>query len=233
MSNTMISRLEIVPIRNVFQKEAQHFTTWLESHIEALSERLGLQLTVVQREKQVGDFNVDLLCEDSNGRPVIIENQLERTDHDHLGKLLTYLVNLDASTAIWITTEPRLEHQKVIDWLNESTAADISFYLVKAEATRIGDSPFAPLFTVLSEPDKQTKEIGEKKKEWAERHVKRFEFWTGLIDRSKDKTKLFSNISPGRYSWTERVNKFETPVAGSLVSNAVPPRVHAALVLAS
>lgn len=197
----MISRLEIVPIRKVFQKEAQHFTTWLESHIDALSERLNLALTVVQREKQVGDFNVDLLCEDADGRPVIIENQLERTDHDHLGKLLTYLVNLEASTAIWVTTDPRPEHQKVIDWLNESTAADISFYLVKAEATRIGNSPFAPLFTILSEPDRQTKEIGEKKKEWAERHVNRLDFWTSLLERSKDRTKLFSNISPGRYSW--------------------------------
>lgn len=197
----IVSRLEIVPIRKAFQKEAIHFTTWLEGHIEALAERLGLQLTVVQREKEVGDFNVDLLCEDGDGRPVIVENQLERTDHDHLGKVLTYLVNLDASTAIWLTTEPRTEHQKVIDWLNESTAADIKFYLVKVEATRIGDSPYAPLFTVLSMPDKQTKEVGEKKKEWADRHYNRLEFWKGLLERSKDKTKLFSNISPGRYHW--------------------------------
>ena len=151
--------------------------------------------------RRVGDFNVDLLCEDANGRPVIIENQLEQTDHNHLGKLLTYLVNLDASTAIWVTAEPRPEHQKVIDWLNESTAADISFYLVKVEAARIGESPLAPVFTVLAGPDKQTKEVGEKKKEWAERHFKRMEFWKGLLEKCKEKTKLFSNISPSRYHW--------------------------------
>ncbi len=197
----LIGRLEIEPIRKVFRKEAQHFTTWLESHIEVLSERVGIELSLVQREKTVGDFTVDLLCEDPDGRPVIIENQLERTDHDHLGKLLTYLVNLDASTAIWVTAEPRPAHQKVVDWLNESTPADISFYLVKVEATRIGDSPFAPLFTVMAGPDKQTKEIGVKKKEWAERHVNRLEFWKGLLEKSKDRTKLFSNISPGRYHW--------------------------------
>lgn len=197
----IVSRLEIESIRKAFQKEDRHFTTWLEEHIEALAERLGLQLTVDQREKEVGDFNVDLLCEDADGRPVIIENQLERTDHDHLGKVLTYLVNLDASTAIWLTTEPRTEHQKVIDWLNESTAADMKFYLVKVEATRIGDSPYAPLFTVLSRPDKQTKEVGEKKKEWADRHFNREEFWKGLLEKSKEKTKLFSNISPSRYHW--------------------------------
>jgi hypothetical protein len=201
MNKNPIGRLEIEPIRKAFPKEAQDFTTWLESHIEGLATRVGMELTLVQREQAVGDFNVDLLCEDSDGRPVIIENQLERTDHDHLGKLLTYLVNLGASTAIWVTAEPRPEHQKVIDWLNESTAADISFYLVKVEAARIGESPHAPLFTVLAGPDKQTKEIGEKKKEWAERHFKRVEFWKGLLDKSKDRTKLFSNISPSRDHW--------------------------------
>jgi len=106
-----------------------------------------------------------------------------------------------AGTAIWVTPEPRQEHQKVIDWLNEATGADISFFLVKVEASRIGDSPYAPLFTPLAGPDKQTKEIGEKKKEWAERHYNRPEFWKGLLERSKEKTRLFSNIAPGRYQW--------------------------------
>ncbi len=96
-----IGRVETLPIRVAFPKESQHFTRWLESHIDALSERLGMALTVVQREKAVGDFNVDLLCEDSDQRPVIIENQLERTDHDHLGKLLTYLVSLSGVQTIW------------------------------------------------------------------------------------------------------------------------------------
>ena len=196
-----IGRIELLPIRKVFPKEAQDFTVWLESHIEALSDRLGIELSVVQREKDVGDFNVDLLCEDADGRPVIIENQLEKTDHDHLGKLLTYLVNLNANTAIWITAEPRLEHKKVVDWLNESTPADVSFYLVKVEALRVGESPYAPLFTVLTGPDEQTKVVGEKKKEWAERHHKRLEFWTQFIERSAAKSKLFANRSPGPHNW--------------------------------
>lgn len=194
-----IGNVEVVPVRKAFPHEAQHFTAWLEKNIAALSSRLGISLTVVQREKSVGDFNVDLLCEDSAGHPVIIENQLERTDHDHLGKLLTYLVNLEAKLAIWITTEPRPEHAKVVDWLNESTPSDISFFLVKVEAIRIGNSPFAPFFTVLASPDAQTKEVGEKKKEWADRHYKQLQFWTQLLDRSKTKTKLFSTVSPGRF----------------------------------
>ena len=197
----LIPHLEFQPIRQLFKDEAQHFTTWLEQNLEVLSERLGIELNLVQREKAVGDFNVDLLCEDSGGHAVIIENQLEKTNHDHLGKMLTYLVNLEARAAIWITGEPRPEHQRVIDWLNENTAADLAFYLVKVEAVRIGQSPPAPLFTVLAGPSEQTKELGEKKKEWADRHIKRMEFWQGLLDRSKEKTKLFANISPGRYHW--------------------------------
>jgi hypothetical protein len=199
--NEPIGRLEFGSVRDVFRDEARHFTTWLEQHLDVLGERLGIELNAVQREKAVGDFNVDLLCEDSSGHAVIIENQLEKTDHDHLGKLLTYLVNLDAHTAIWVTGDPRAEHQKVVEWLNENTAADVSFFLVKVETVRIGDSPAAPLFTILAGPNEQAKELGENKKEWAERHVKRLEFWTGLLEKSKEKTKLFANIGPGRNSW--------------------------------
>ncbi len=193
----MIARIQIEPIREAFPKEAQNFTVWLEENIEALTDRLGLQLSVVEREKPVGNFIVDLLCEDSAGRPVIIENQLEKTDHDHLGKLLTYLVNLNASTAVWVTAEPRHEHKKVIDWLNEATPADISFYLVKVEAIRVGDSPMAPLFTVVTGPDPQAKAVGEKSKEWSERHHLHKEFWDQFIERSLGRTKLFANRTAG------------------------------------
>lgn len=196
-----IGKIEIVPLRQAFRHEAHNFTRWLESNIDALSQRLGFELTVLEREKAVGSFNVDLFCEDKQGDYVIIENQLERSDHDHLGKLLTYLVNLEAKTAIWVTPEVRPEHQRVIDWLNEATSADISFYLVRVEAVRIGDSPFAPLFTVLAAPDEQIREIGETKKDLADRHIHRKEFWTKLIERSKGRTKLFSGRSPSTDSW--------------------------------
>jgi hypothetical protein len=200
-SKALIGRTQFEPVRSVFRDEARHFTTWLEQNLEVLAERLGIELNLVQREKTVGDFNVDLLCEDESGRPIIVENQLEKTDHDHLGKLLTYLVNLNASAAIWVTGDPRPEHEKVVDWLNESTGADTSFYLVKVETIRIGDSSPAPLFTVIAAPDEQLREVGEKKKEWADRHYKRVEFWKGLLERSKQRTRLFATISPGRHSY--------------------------------
>ncbi len=196
-----ISKLEIVPVRDAFRHEAHNFTLWLESNVDALAERIGMELTVLEREKSVGSFNVDLFCEDRNGTYVIIENQLERTDHDHLGKLLTYLVNLEAKTAIWVTPEVRSEHQRVIDWLNKSTSADFSFYLVRVEAVRIADSPFAPLFTVLAAPDEQTREIAETTKELADRHYHRKEFWTGLLERSQGKTRLFSGKTPSTDHW--------------------------------
>jgi hypothetical protein len=110
-------------------------------------------------------------------------------------------VNLEAKIAIWVTSDPRLEHQRVIEWLNEASPNDTAFYLVKVEAIKIGEGIISPLFSVLAEPDNQTKEIGEDKKEWAELHHHRLEFWKGLLERSRAKTKLFSTISPGRYHY--------------------------------
>jgi len=196
-----IGRIELLPIRKAFPHEAIHFTTWMEENIERLSERVGIKLTVVQREKSVGAFNVDLLCEDGEGNPVVVENQLQQTDHDHLGKLLTYLVNLDAASAIWVSSEPRPEHARVIDWLNESTPSGISFYLVKAEAVSVDGSAPAPLFTLQASPNAQIKVTGHQKKEWAERHDKRLEFWMELLTKSRPLTKLFSNIKPSTQQW--------------------------------
>lgn len=196
-----ISRLEVVPIRKAFPHEANNFTRWLEEHIDALGDRLGLKLSVTGREKRVGDFILDLECESEDGQLVVIENQLEKTNHSHLGQLLTYMVGVEAQIAIWIATEARFEHQQVIEWLNESSSTNVGFYLVRVEAVRIDESPYAPLFTVLASPTEQAKEIGEQKKEWAARHYSRNEFWTELLEKSKNRTKLFSNVSPGKSSW--------------------------------
>ena len=135
-----IGHLETVEPRKLFPNEAGDFTTWLEEHIEVLGDRLGLKLSNAEREQAVGSFSADLRAEDGDGRLVVIENQLERTDHDHLGKVLTYLVNLEAKIAIWVSPAPRPEHMRVVQWLNEITPADVAFYLVKLEAVRIGAS---------------------------------------------------------------------------------------------
>jgi hypothetical protein len=196
-----ISRLERLPLRELWPSEAVNFTTWLAENLDFLGEALGMELSLVEQEASAGSFSADILAEDGNGNPVIIENQLERTDHDHLGKLVTYLSNLDAKLAVWVTSEPRPEHEKAVHWLNEALPADTAFYLVKLEAYRIGDSPPAPLVTIVAGPSPEAKEIGAQKKDLAERHVLRLGFWRQLLERAKERTSLHARISPAKDSW--------------------------------
>lgn len=196
-----IGKLEKVSLREIWRNEAKDFTSWLEDNLEILADSLDLSLRIIEREGRVGTFAVDLLAEDNEGNKAIVECQLEKTDHDHLGKVLTYLTNLEAKTAIWICSDPRPEHVKSITWLNEVTPADVSFYLVKVEGVRIGESSPAPLFSVICAPSEETKEIGKEREEFAERHRKRLEFWNQLLAKSKERTKLHANISPSKENW--------------------------------
>jgi hypothetical protein len=198
----MVGKLEPVDLREIWKHEALDFTSWLVENCEVLNEQLGLNLSIIEKEKSVGPFNVDILAQDAAGRSVIIENQLERTDHDHLGKLLTYLANLDAKVAIWITSDPRPEHITAIDYLNENIPSDTQFYLVKLQAFKIGESHPAPLFTIEAGPSEERTAGGEIKKEFAEKDRRRYEFFQQLLDRCRQKSNLFSNISPiGYQNW--------------------------------
>ena len=189
-----IGRIQRVGLREVWSHEARDFTTWLEANVDVLAEATGLQLSGVEREQPAGAFSVDLIAEDEDGRAVVIENQLEKSDHDHLGKLLTYLVGIQARRAIWIVANPRPEHVAVINWLNESSSAD--FYLLKLEAIRIGDSEPAPLLTQIVGPSEG--EVGRTKKEMAERERLLHRFWEGLLERAESKTQLHKNVRAGR-----------------------------------
>ncbi len=197
-----IRKFDEVPLREVWKHEERDFSAWLAENIDALSEALGISLSEAKREVTVGSFNVDIVAEDAGGNLAIIENQLEATDHDHLGKLLTYLTNLEAKTAIWITSNPRPEHVKSVAWLNEATPVDISFYLVKVGTYRIGDSDPAPLFTTIVGPSEQAKDIGQQKKELAERVLLRLRFWEQLLTRAKEKgVTLHAAVSPSKDNW--------------------------------
>jgi hypothetical protein len=197
-----VSRLKRVPVRHVWRNEEKDFTPWLKENIDVLAEALGIDLSAVEREAKVGDyFEVDLLAEGSNGDYVVIENQFGKSDHDHLGKLITYLTNYEAKTAIWICEDPQPEHKEAVDWLNKNTPSDVAFYLVKLEVFQIENSPPAPHFSVVSQPSKQIKEAGAMKEELAERHIKRLEFWKQLLEKSKGKIDLFSNVSPSKDNW--------------------------------
>jgi hypothetical protein len=198
-----ISRLKRVPIRRVWVNEEKDFTPWLLGHLDTLSEVLEMELSPVDKEVSVGNtFEADLIAEGPDGGLVVIENQFGKSDHDHLGKVLTYLVNLNAKTAIWICENPQQAHKEAVDWLNKSSAADISFYLVKLEAFQIGElSDVAPHFSIIAEPSLQMKEAGEAVEEQSERVAKRRQFWNSLLTESNKQTHLFSNISPSGNHW--------------------------------
>jgi hypothetical protein len=195
----MIGRIEKVPLREIWKHEAMDFTRWLQDNLDVLSDCLGFSLNNAEREKSAGTFNVDLVAEDDSGNPIIIENQLEKSDHDHLGKIITYLTAIEARTAVWIVAEPRPEHVAAISWLNDSSSA--RFFLLKVEGVRIGASDPAPLLTLIVGPGEESANVGDTKKDIAERYTIRYRFWKELLERAKGKTNLFSAISPGQVSW--------------------------------
>lgn len=197
-----ISRLEAVPLREIWHHEEHDFSTWLYDNIQILGDALKMRFSEPQKEVAVGSFTVDLVAEEEILGRVIIENQLGPTDHDHLGKVLTYLTNLEARTAVWITPQPRPEHTRAVTWLNETTPDDIAFYLVQVAAYKIGDSAPAPLFTIITGPSAEGKGFGRQKKQLAERHVLRLKFWEGLLQRAKDIGVLtHAQRSAGKESW--------------------------------
>ena len=198
----MVGRLEYVPLREIWKHEAYDFTTWLFENCDILNEQLGLTISPLEKEKSVGPFNVDILAEDSSGRAIIIENQLTRTDHDHLGKLLTYMSNLDAKIAIWVATDPRPEHVAAINFLNENVPQDTQFYLLRLQAFRIGESDPAPLFTIEAGPSEERTAGGSVKKELAERDKIRYQFFEQLLSKANKVTNLFNSVSPvGYQNW--------------------------------
>jgi hypothetical protein len=200
----MIGKLEPVPLRDVWAHEAKDFSSWLIENLDILNEQIGLDLVPIETEKTIGTFSADVLAEDGEGRPVIIENQLEKTDHDHLGKVITYLSNIEAKTAIWISSDPRPEHQNAINYLNEVVPEDTNFYLIKVQAFQINQSEPAPFFSVAAGPSPELRESGRIKKEIAGRDAERYEFFQQLLSKSNDKFNLFNGVSAGYQNWLMR-----------------------------
>ncbi len=193
-----ISKLERLPLREVWKHEAHDFTQWLEDNEDVLSEAIDRSVEMVQREKKTsGSLSVDLVAKDDSGQAIIIENQLEKSDHDHLGKLITYLTAMEASTAIWIVADPRPEHMAAVNWLNESSSAD--FFLLKIEAVRIQNSLPAPLLTLIAGPSEEAKSIGREKQEIKVRNQTLLKWWTQLV--SLPDVKHHSHITPSKNHW--------------------------------
>lgn len=187
-----LGKLEMGDLRAVWKNEASDFTTWLsrEENLALLNDEIGIDIKLVKTEASVGTFNLDILAEEETSeRKIIIENQLEKTDHDHLGKIITYASGYDASIIIWIVKDVRDEHKQAIDWLNDHTDEDTNFFIVKMELWKIGDSPYAPKFHIVSKPNDWAKAIKKSasESELTDTKLLQFEYWTKFKEYASDR----------------------------------------------
>lgn len=214
---TQLGRLERVDLRAEWSKEDRDFTPWLaqEENIGLLGETLSMSLEVEEEERRVGRFSADILCRDTataDGDWVVIENQLETTDHSHLGQILTYAAGLEAKTCIWVAAKFHEEHRAAIDWLNEITGEGHQFFALEIELWRIGDSLSAPKFNIVAKPNDWKRDVGRAAKNAQPANLTKtkqlqLQFWTKLHERldghkslrcKKPRAQHWMNFSIGR-----------------------------------
>ncbi len=201
---TELWKLEEVPVRSVWKHEQYDFSDWLSKHVNELWDELSLSLTDVETEKFVWNYRCDILCKDgTTDKTVLIENQFEETNHDHLWKLITYASWLDASIVVWVVEKAREEHRSAIEWLNKHTDNDVAFFLVEIHAYKIWDSKPAPKFVIIEQPNDFiiTTKITAR---WdlKPRQVNRLEFWNQFKEVLNNKWKPFNISKPSIESWS-------------------------------
>lgn len=201
-----LGKLEEVDIRKVWPHEQYDFSKWLatEENIKELGDALNLSLTDVETEKFVGNYRCDILCKDEiTGKMVLIENQLEPTNHDHLGKIITYASGLDAAVVVWIVASARDEHASAIEWLNKHTDDEISFFLMEVHAYKIGDSDPAPQFKIIEQPNDFVKIVKavSKNSDMNESQKNRLEFWTQFNEVVDSQGKPFNKRKATTDPW--------------------------------
>ena len=197
MTMPELGRLEEVNVRELWIHEQYDFSNWLakEENIELLNEVLGLTLVDIEKEVFVGAYRCDLVAKDeTSGQNVIIENQLEASNHDHLGKIVTYASGLDANVIVWIVKEAREEHRSAIEWLNNNTNKNLNFFLIEIHAYRIGNSLYAPKFEIVEKPNDFIKnaKIQTGSEELNKSQSERLVFWTRFNDIVSERGKPFN-----------------------------------------
>lgn len=216
LKNIMAKKLgrigEIKNLREIWANEASDFTKWLaeEENLNLLSEAVGVDLELIKTEADVGRYSVDILAKESNTeRKVVIENQIEPTNHDHLGKVITYAAGHDAALAIWIVRDAKEEHAKAVEWLNDHTDDSIGFFLLEIKVLKIDDSLPAPQFKVIVKPNEWAKAI---KADSGSQHgltdtkQRQFQFWTDFRSYLKQKDASISCQTPrGQHWYTFRI----------------------------
>ena len=204
-----LSKITKVNLRDCWQNEASDFTPWLakDENIALLADALGMnELEIKAQEEHVGPFRADILCVDpGTNKYVLIENQLEKTDHNHLGQILTYAAGLDAVTIIWIAEHFTEEHRAAIDWLNRITDKEFNFFGVEIELIKIGNSPAAPIFNVIAKPNgwsKDVKNSHNNSEGRSEGENFKYDFWSAFVDyMNNNPSKLFRTPSPSYDHW--------------------------------
>lgn len=201
-----IGKLTEIDVRDLWRHEQYDFSAWLAraENLELLNEILGLTLVEANREVYVGAYRCDLVAKDeATGNTVIIENQLEVSNHDHLGKIITYASGLNARAIVWIVKEAREEHKSAIEWLNNNTNEAIGFFLLELHAYKIGDSLPAPKFEPVEVPNDFIKNSkpNTASNTIAKRHAERLAFWTKLNEVIAEKGKPFNIRKPTTDHW--------------------------------
>ena len=208
MKALTLGRLSRVQLRDYWEREDTHFTPWLASdeNIALLSDTLGLDLEVQQQEAQVGPFRADILCRNTaDNSLVLIENQLERTDHSHLGQLFTYAAGLQTVAIIWIASRFTEEHRAAVDWLNRITHDDFHFFGLEIELWRIGESAPAPKFNIVAKPNDWAKVVAEARTGTSGKMTpgqeKQIAFWTDFGRAIEDSGRKWKVPKPQPASW--------------------------------
>ena len=185
MTSASIGRVEWLDLREVWKNEAADFTPWLLANVDVLREALGLEFEIERNEHPVGSFSLDLIGTDlTNGARLIVENQIEQSDHGHLGQLVTYAAGTDAGTILWVAKAFRDEHRAALEWLNEQTNEDTRFFGVAVRALRIGDSPPAPFLEVVARPSDWQKTVRRvTAASESDEHAAYRAFWSPLRER--------------------------------------------------
>jgi Domain of unknown function (DUF4268) len=205
MSGVELGSLERLDARQVWKNEAYDFTPWLRANVDLLGQALGIEIDPdVQQEVAVGLFSADLLGTDLGSQAaILIENQLEQTDHSHLGQLLTYAGGLDSKILVWLSPSVREEHRQALIWLNENTVEDVLFFGVEIELLRIDGSKPAPHFKVVAAPNewqksKRVRVVGGAAPQTSERNERYREFWKGVIADIRHREPGFTSTTPER-----------------------------------
>ena len=199
-----LGKLEkIEDLRSIWKHEAKDFTPWLaeEENLSMLSEAIGIDIVLEEQESNVGEFSVDIFAtEESTGRKIIIENQLEDTNHDHLGKIITYASGKDAEVIIWIVKRARDEHKQAIEWLNNHTDDKCAFFLIEIELWRIGNSDPAVKFNIVERPNDWAKSM-KKSSSLSQSGAQRLNFWQKFVEYNQTNHGVYAKSMPTSDSW--------------------------------